>query len=247
MKPFLSYPGSKDASGAAERILSHLPDHSVYVETHLGGGAIMRRKPPALRSIGIDLDGDVIARWRALNRPGLELVHGCATAWLREHGPHLPADALVYADPPYVQATRTKKRLYRCEMSDRQHEELLDALLALPCSVIVSGYHSDLYAARLAGWRTDSFDVMTRGGVRTEWLWMRTSIAGFADGAGAPGRDFRERERIKRKVTRWRANFASMPKVERDAVLRALIAEYGDRAGNIVTAGGVESGRPRCE
>ncbi len=33
-----------------------MPPHDTYIETHLGGGAIMKRKPPALRNIGIDLD-----------------------------------------------------------------------------------------------------------------------------------------------------------------------------------------------
>ena len=33
-----------------------MPPHDVYIEPFLGGGAIMKRKPPALRNIGIDLD-----------------------------------------------------------------------------------------------------------------------------------------------------------------------------------------------
>ena len=38
-----------------------MPPHATYIETHLGGGAIMRRKPPALRNIGIDRNA---RRWR---------------------------------------------------------------------------------------------------------------------------------------------------------------------------------------
>ena len=34
----------------------YIGESATYIETHLGGGAIMRRKPAALRNIGIDLD-----------------------------------------------------------------------------------------------------------------------------------------------------------------------------------------------
>ena len=37
-----------------------MPPHDTYIETHLGGGAIMRRKPPALRNIGIDRDAALV-------------------------------------------------------------------------------------------------------------------------------------------------------------------------------------------
>jgi hypothetical protein len=36
---------------------------SSYIETHLGGGAIMQRKPPALRSIGIDRNQRTLERF----------------------------------------------------------------------------------------------------------------------------------------------------------------------------------------
>jgi len=41
-----------------------MPPHDTYIETHLGGGAIMRRKPPALHNIAIDLDSAALARFR---------------------------------------------------------------------------------------------------------------------------------------------------------------------------------------
>ena len=37
---------------------------------------------------------------------------------------------LVYADPPYMLDTRHGKQ-YRCEMSDREHNDLLDVLEAV--------------------------------------------------------------------------------------------------------------------
>jgi hypothetical protein len=50
-KPFPTYPGSKDASGVAERIISLMPKHETYVEMCVGGGAVFRKKIPAHWSI----------------------------------------------------------------------------------------------------------------------------------------------------------------------------------------------------
>ena len=50
------YFGSKATSGLCQPIIAMMPPHDTYIETHLGGGAVMQRKPPALRNIAIDLD-----------------------------------------------------------------------------------------------------------------------------------------------------------------------------------------------
>jgi len=51
-----NYFGLKATSGLCRPIIAVMPPHDTYIETHLGGGAIMKRKPPALCNIGIDLD-----------------------------------------------------------------------------------------------------------------------------------------------------------------------------------------------
>jgi hypothetical protein len=64
-------------------IIALMPPHDTYIETHLGGGAIMQRKPPALRNIGIDRNQ------RALERSQcpypVQLVHGCAHRFLADY------------------------------------------------------------------------------------------------------------------------------------------------------------------
>lgn len=229
-KPFDTYPGGKDAAGSAERLIRLFPPHSLYVELFLGNGACLRRKRPALRTIGIDADPDVIAAWRRANWPGVELVNGDGIAWIEQAGAWLPADALVYADPPYRMSTRSGKRLYRCELSDDDHARLLRALLGLPCSVVVSSYDDPLYRSSLAGWGVDSWDAMTRGGPRTEYAWFRASLPSFGLDARHVGRDFRDRWRITKKVRRWRAKIRELPPGEREAVLQAILTEYAGLA-----------------
>ena len=60
-------------------------------------------------------------------------------------------NVLIYCDPPYVLSTRCRKQ-YRHEMTDEDHEVLLEALLQHKGPAIISGYSSPLYEERLKDW-----------------------------------------------------------------------------------------------
>lgn len=95
-------------------------------------------------------------------------------------GRYATPDTLIYADPPYVRETVEghRKRLYRHEMTDQDHHELLDALDAHPGPVLLSGYHNDLYAERLAHWYTTERRVAAeKGNSRVEVLWLNEHAA----------------------------------------------------------------------
>jgi site-specific DNA-adenine methylase len=104
-----SYFGSKATSGLCQPIIAMMPPHDTYIETHLGGGAIMRRKPPALRNIAIDLDPKPLAAFDC-DYP-VEKVHGCAHRFLSTYD--YRGRELVYCDPPYLHHIRTSGRRYR--------------------------------------------------------------------------------------------------------------------------------------
>ncbi|MCY4151615.1 MAG: hypothetical protein OXE94_05195 [Aestuariivita sp.] len=74
--------GSKATNGLFQAIIASMPPHDVYIECFLGGGAILKRKPPAMRSIGIDRDARAIATFTC-DYP-VELQQGCALEF------HLP-------------------------------------------------------------------------------------------------------------------------------------------------------------
>ena len=122
-----SYFGSKATSGLCQAIIALMPPHDTYIETHLGGGAIMQRKPPALRNIGIDLDARALKRLRC-DYP-VEKVHGCAHRFLAEY-PFMGRE-LLYCDPPYLLHTRTSGRRYRYDYEGQDHVELLALLKVL--------------------------------------------------------------------------------------------------------------------
>ncbi|MEL4287149.1 hypothetical protein AAEI02_19675 [Shewanella xiamenensis] len=51
-----NYLGGKNGSGVYQAIINLLPPHDTYIEGFLGTGAVMKRKAPALRNIGLDLN-----------------------------------------------------------------------------------------------------------------------------------------------------------------------------------------------
>ncbi|HDR2620754.1 TPA: DNA adenine methylase [Enterobacter chuandaensis] len=220
----MSYLGSKAASGVYQKIIAEMPPHDTYIETHLGGGAVMLRKPPAMCNIGIDVDGQTLEDFaHEHNRLYIDLVRADAVDYLNSYDFYRAGRVLIYADPPYLHETRTGNARYRYEYSVADHERLLSCLISLPknVSVILSGYPSQLYDERLTGWRSKEFQAMTRGGVRTEKIWMNYP-EGRAYSHAFAGKDYNDRHRIKRKVERWRAKYAALPPAERLAIMVAL-------------------------
>jgi DNA adenine methylase len=94
---------------------------------------------------------------------------------------HDRPDALFYLDPPYVLQARSGA-YYRHEMSDADHAALLDAATGLTGMVMISGYASDLYDDRLAGWRRLTLDARTDGNAeRVEVLWLNDATCAALD------------------------------------------------------------------
>jgi DNA adenine methylase len=220
-----SYFGSKATCGLCQAIIALMPPHDTYIETHLGGGAIMQRKPPALRNIGIDLDARAL-RGLHCDYP-VEKVHGCAHRFLAEYP--FTGRELLYCDPPYLLDTRTSGRRYRYDYEEQDHLDLLALLKAVPGAVILSGYPSALYDEQLAEWRTLELQVMNQAGVRTEKLWFNF-IPNRLHWARYAGKNFTDRQRIKRKAESWASRYQAMPRAERLAVLAGLMAVEAEDA-----------------
>jgi DNA adenine methylase len=164
-----------------------------------------------------------VAQFQFLNQDGISFLKR-----YRFHG-----SELVYADPPYLLSTRGNRRIYRYELKDSQHRKLLSTIVRLPCMVMISGYWSEIYATALKSWNSIQFQSMTRGGrPATEWLWFNFPEPVALHDYRFLGKNFRERERIKRKKLRWTNRLAQMPLLEKRALLSAIAstAENGGAA-----------------
>ena len=185
----------------------------------------MQRKPPVLHNIGIDLDLKPLTAFEC--DYSVEKIHGCAHQFLSSYT--YGGRELVYCDPPYLLRTRSSTRRYRFEYQEQDHIELLKILKRLPCSVILSGYPSTLYDEQLTDWNTIELQVMNQGGVRTEKIWYnftpdRVHWCSYA------GKNFTDRQRIKRKAESWGKRYQALPRPERLALLSSIMAvEAGER------------------
>lgn len=120
--------------------------------------------PEHLSFIGQRLSGVLIE-----NRPAVQV--------LKDHD---AISTLHYVDPPYVHDTRysgaKSGRIYRHEMDDKDHLDLLNTLLELEGMVMLSGYPSDLYDDTLNGWKRIDTKARISSGrgtdTRTECLWI---------------------------------------------------------------------------
>lgn len=222
-----TYPGGKNGSGAFQTIINQIPPHEVYIEPFAGSASILRRIKPAAARIAIDADVSCTNELSIIS-PGVTVIHGDAISLLRSviAKTGVPAGKVfIYADPPYLFSVRSsKKKMYAHEFgTEAQHRKLLSVLKDLDCMVMLSGYWSKLYEAELKDWRKVTYNAITRSGkIAQEWLWMNYPEPIALHDYSFLGENFRERERIKRKINRWQNRIERMPTLEKRALLLAM-------------------------
>ena len=218
------YRGGKGLS--YRHLINLMPPHRRYVETHLGGGAVMTHKLPADENIGIDLDGRVIARWERAGLPRSRFWQADAVQLLPDLG--LCDADLVYCDPPYVASTRRTPRYYRHDYADSDHVKLLELLLRLPCRVVVSGYMSELYADMLASWSRTDYLALTHRGLVAECAWTNFTPTPVLHDYAFIGSTFREREQLRRRLQALARRISRTGDLELNAILADLAASRPD-------------------
>ena len=176
----------------------------------------MRHKRPAEAQVGIEIDPLVIESHGARFRGVCDVVEADAVEWLARAD--LDEGALVYADPPYHPATRRRRRVYRHDYTEEDHERLLEVLLGLPAMVMISGYACPLYEDRLRGWNRHTFLAKTHGGMREECVWFNYPRPVRLHDYRYLGETFREREVIKRRQARLRERLLRLSATERASI-----------------------------
>lgn len=133
-------------------------------------------------------------------------------------------ETFVFCDPPYVLDRRTGRQ-YKHEMTDDDHHRFVRTASQITATgstnMMICGYDSLIYAA-LAPWFLFHHEVMTRGGLRSENVWMSYTPPDRLHDYRYIGNDRRHRERIQRRQRTWREQLRNMPSQERDAMLAAL-------------------------
>lgn len=228
----MRYPGGKGK--CFQHIINLLPQHTTYIETHLGGGAVLRHKAPASESIGVDIDRRVIEWWQSNHPKIATFVVGDALNFLRTY--QYTGSEVIYCDPPYLPSTRKRSRVYKHDLTQEDHLALLEVLKALPCRVLISGYPSALYKRELQGWNELRFSAKAHDGVRLECLWANYKVPDRLHDARFLGANFRERQDAKRRNQRLRNRISSLSKPEQHHLAAWLLEELTAEGGSYCSA-----------
>lgn len=75
-----------------------------------------------------------------------------------------------YLDPPYLQSTRKSTVRYKYEMSEKDHENMIEMLISHKAKFLISGYENELYnRLKKNGWNKHSFKSPSSDSIETLW------------------------------------------------------------------------------
>lgn len=227
----MSYPGGKAAMGAAQNIINQMPPHETYVELFAGNAAVWRQKRAAKISVLVEKDAGQAAKIDNSLVQGSAVICGCALEWLRQFISHTTPEAqkrvVIYADPPYWTASLKSRQRYRVKFNEWEHQTLILLLRETSANVILSGYNNPFYENALHNWRTYEFSACGRDGKsHIETLWMNFAEPKLLHDYRFLGRNFREREVIRRRLNRTAQKINHWPKIEQAAVIARLIEQF---------------------
>lgn len=230
----MSYPGGKGASGVVQQIINCIPPVEKIASIFGGNCALLRTIRAAKISFFIDTDEKAVEDFQTWcmvnNRRDIQCCNDNAFNALLSSSWQL--STLIYCDPPYFPPTLSSSRptrngqRYAHKFGVEAHEKLLSIITTLKCYVMISGYRSAMYDRALTepAWYRKDFQAMTRGGVRTESLWMNYDPAQLTElhDYRFLGNTFREREAWKKRRSTIERKFNNLSTLEKRALREHL-------------------------
>ena len=84
-------------------------------------------------------------------------------------------ETFFYLDPPYIQETRSSNTTYQQQMTNKQHEQLIDLINNSKGMFLISGYYHPIYDSLRNFNRTD-FESPNSGSDSIETLWFNYNL-----------------------------------------------------------------------
>jgi site-specific DNA-adenine methylase len=227
-RPFRNYYGNKANNGILQALINVIPPHDGYAELYLGSGGLLANKLPATINLGNDINPLISYSWKQLYSSEKSFRFTCLPALsVLRHLELSPISWLIYLDPPYLkESRRAVTDLYVYEMEKPGHIDLLNYVLNSKLKIIISGYASKLYSEALHNWNLKSVCTSVHGKAAVERLWFNFQVPIALHDYRCLGKNFTDRQRIKRKVQRWKASFDSLPVLEQKLMLEVLTDRF---------------------
>lgn len=223
-----NYTGNKQVNGLWQFIINRIPPYKVYYELFAGSAAIARNLPAMDHKVIVDCNRSVTDALRCM--PRLKNANVICADILQ----FLPSvidrtasgvtDIFVYMDPPYLFSTRYgKRRLYKYEMTDMHHRQLLLYCSKVKFNCMISHPECELYDKHLKGWTKEKFKVSYHGKQTWETIYYNYPRPHMLQTYMYVGSNCWDRQRIKRKIERLANKLLQLPELERNAVIARVM------------------------
>ena len=228
---FKTYNGGKNGNGTYQTIINNIPACKIFIDAMVGNGGIFTNLKTLPETIIInDFDTSIIDKYN-FEVPGMiknnldvmDLIDlydykGSVIDLYDYKG------SVFYFDPPYLKETRRSQRdLYKYEWNLEKHKEFIARCSIVKSNCMISHYPCKLYDEAFSKWRKITFLSTTRNGQRMECLYMNFEKPLRLLDYSYLGKDFTDRQRIKRKIKRWGNNLKALPLYERQAIVNQIL------------------------
>lgn len=149
-----NYPGHKNITHVYQTIINQIPKFDVYYELFAGTAAIAMNVCNENDTVILnEINSEVQQKLIKSLKLDWTVYNFCAINILSEKAFRFEKDGFIFLDPPYLHETRTDKNLYKFELSDDDHVQLLNAVRDLKSNVMIIHPKCDLYDTMLHDWR----------------------------------------------------------------------------------------------
>lgn len=248
-----SYFGGKAGNGTYQTLINNIPPHRARYSLFAGNDTLAIHCKPAELNVLIDLDNDVIDAWERVfkDRPfgptlwflqvanAFDILRKDLTKFFDgdDNLEFEKEEVFIFLDPPYPMGTRkSQKPVYKFEMTDEQHAELI-SIVASPefekFKIMLCSYQNAMYDLLLLDgqpfkWYTVDYQSMTRNGLAWERIYMNYPPPTELHDYRYLGGNFRQRERIKRIKTNLLSKLSKMEPIERNAMIAEIVEGLND-------------------
>lgn len=214
------YVGNKDFSNVIHFLINRLPKSERYFSLFFGGGGL---ENSVYTADAFFVCAEKNPECKKLEIPSMARIEFFDYVALLEAFDFNICD-FVFADPPYMFSTRrTGKKYYKHEFSEAAHIEFLNYMISLPCKIMITHPECDLYNEYLKDWSKEELNYMTRNGWFKDTVWTNYNTAGIVLlNYDCLGKDFTDRQRIKRQRANVVNKFKKLDNQVRQAIVKDL-------------------------
>jgi DNA adenine methylase len=240
VRPFDTYNGGKNGNGTYQTIINNIPPFKIFIDAMCGNCGISSNLLPHGSLIVInDIDSCVTKALKdkincvghgnpgSIDRNSYLIRNENFQVLIDEFDCERSENVFFYFDPPYLFETRKGQRdLYNFEWNREDHRRFLQSCSTVKSNCMISHYPCDMYDNALSNWRKIEFQSMTRKGLRTEAIYMNYPPPTFLHQYNYLGKDFIDRQRIKRKAQRTIQKLKNLPPHERLKIFELIKQEF---------------------